>query len=331
MSARAVITGRPPRCGSTVTTDGLGKRGEEGLHERRTVTTLGVPVDFYSTERNVQIGEDWVYRAKQSGPVTRVRVLRIGSTRPKRVLVRFVDEEFEGREEWVPPTRLKTTWANVDEWRADDARWQAIRADTRRWGDPELEAAELVIEHVIPSAQAQAGFNRGSGLLFIKSVSDLALHLQVEAESLVDDPLAFSMKDGTWVVPFKSMLRIAQRATQVFAEEVFEKVQKDEEEAQRENIHGASNGGAYIPPEICAEVDEKYAPARQMVREWCGKEAAEHVTELAALREEVFRLGKLIERSISLLRSHDSAAAIALERELGLPIETLRNAKRRDS
>lgn len=47
----------------------------------------------------VDVGEVWAYRKPNSGPVTPVRVLRIGFKRPPRVLVRFTDEGFEGREE----------------------------------------------------------------------------------------------------------------------------------------------------------------------------------------------------------------------------------------
>lgn len=277
----------------------------------------------------MQAGEEWVYRAKQSGSVTQVRVLRVGSSRPKRVLVRFLGDEFEGREEWVPPTRLKTTWDKVDEWVAEDSRWQAIYEDTRNWGDPELEAAEDVITQTIPRELAYPGFNRNVGLLFIEDISGLVRHLDLDIAILNESPASFQMKDDTWVVPFSVMLRIARRAASIFADKVFEHVEQDEQKARFKNIHGSSHGGEYIPPEICAKVDETYAPARQLVREWCGKEAAAHVAELAALREEVFRLGKLIEKTISLLRDHDSATAEALQRELGIPIETLRKAQRR--
>lgn len=278
----------------------------------------------------MQAGEEWVYRAKQSGPVTQVRVLRVGSSLPKRVLVRFLGDEFEGREEWVPPARLKTIWDKVDEWVAEDSRWHAIYEDTRDWGDPELEAAEDVIRYSIPRELAYAGFNRNVGLLFIEDVSGLARHLDVEIASLTGSPLSFQTKEGPWVVPFSVMLKIAQRAANMFANEIYERVEKDEKKSRAENIHGSSHGGKYIPPEICAKVDETYAPARQLVREWCGKEAAEHVTELAALREEVFRLGRLIEKAVSVLHNHDSAAAEVLERELGIPIETLRTARQRE-
>ncbi|MGB7871480.1 MAG: hypothetical protein WBM01_24985 [Mycobacterium sp.] len=52
--------------------------------------------------------------------------MKLGTQRPARVLVRFVDERFEGRQEWVPPARLKVSWAAVGVFREREARWDRI-------------------------------------------------------------------------------------------------------------------------------------------------------------------------------------------------------------
>jgi hypothetical protein len=52
-----------------------------------------------------QLAESWAYRARQVDDVVAVEVMKLGTQRPARVLVRFVDERFEGRQEWVPPAR----------------------------------------------------------------------------------------------------------------------------------------------------------------------------------------------------------------------------------
>jgi hypothetical protein len=62
-------------------------------------------------------GESWAYRARQEAR---------NAARPARVLVRFVDERFEGRQEWVPPARLKVPWAAVGVFREREARWDRI-------------------------------------------------------------------------------------------------------------------------------------------------------------------------------------------------------------
>jgi hypothetical protein len=58
----------------------------------------------------VEAGQSWAYRARQSDALARVTAVRLGSQRPARVLVKFIDEAFEGRQEWVPPARLKARW-----------------------------------------------------------------------------------------------------------------------------------------------------------------------------------------------------------------------------
>jgi hypothetical protein len=62
---------------------------------------------------DVEPGERWAYRARQVDELVEVRVLRLGTQKPARVLVRFVDDAFEGREEWVPPARLKVPWQTL--------------------------------------------------------------------------------------------------------------------------------------------------------------------------------------------------------------------------
>ncbi|WP_094287078.1 hypothetical protein [Mycobacterium lehmannii] len=64
------------------------------------------------------MGEFWAYRVRRIEEVVQVDVLKLGTQRPSRVLVRWVDETFEGCQEWVPPARLKVRWDGVDAFRA---------------------------------------------------------------------------------------------------------------------------------------------------------------------------------------------------------------------
>lgn len=69
-----------------------------------------------------EVGQVWAYRARQTDDVAQVEVLKFGTQRPARVLVRFVDD-YEGRQEWVPPARLKVLWESVDTSRKREAEW----------------------------------------------------------------------------------------------------------------------------------------------------------------------------------------------------------------
>lgn len=63
------------------------------------------------------------------------------------MLVRWVDESFEGRQEWVSPARLKVLWAEVDEFRPREARWDRVRS-LGIWDKPLSRPAEFVFEAV---------------------------------------------------------------------------------------------------------------------------------------------------------------------------------------
>jgi len=94
----------------------------------------------------IQPGQRWAYRARQVDELVEVSVVRLGTQQPARVLVRFVDDAFEGREEWVPPARLKVRWGSVDQYRAREERWDRIHAAGLSPDDPREDAAERVIE-----------------------------------------------------------------------------------------------------------------------------------------------------------------------------------------
>ncbi|MFZ2624720.1 MAG: hypothetical protein WAX29_05695 [Propionibacterium sp.] len=58
----------------------------------------------------MEIGEHWGYRKRGTDPLVEVEILKIGTQKPARTLVGFVAEKFEGRQEWIPPSRLKVLW-----------------------------------------------------------------------------------------------------------------------------------------------------------------------------------------------------------------------------
>ena len=50
-------------------------------------------------------GQTWAYRARKTEPLVAVEVVKIGANRPPKVFIQFVDDSFEGRQEWVPAGR----------------------------------------------------------------------------------------------------------------------------------------------------------------------------------------------------------------------------------
>ena len=92
----------------------------------------------------MELDERWAYRARAVDELVEVEVVRFGTSRPSRVLFKFVAEVMEGREEWVPPARLKVIWAEVEQFRNREARWHAVSAESPKWDDHMLQAVTLV-------------------------------------------------------------------------------------------------------------------------------------------------------------------------------------------
>ena len=101
-----------------------------------------------------QPAERWAYRARRLDDLVEVEVVKTGTQRPARVQVRFVEERFEGRQEWVPPARLKVRWSSVGEFLHREALWDRI-AELGIGEDPRRSAAEQVFDTLIDSAIAR--------------------------------------------------------------------------------------------------------------------------------------------------------------------------------
>jgi hypothetical protein len=157
----------------------------------------GTPPSDAATAEPVQ---SRAYRARQGDELARVTVVRPGTQRPARVLVLFADDAFEGREEWVPPARLKVLWDNVAEFRARKERWDKNCAAGLPLDDPREDAAETVIETPFSGDEIEVGY-RESGAVHISNPAGLAARLGLDVEQLTGHPLAFT-EDGVLIEDF---------------------------------------------------------------------------------------------------------------------------------
>ena len=77
--------------------------------------------------KGVEVGQHWAYRLARSGhEVAEVAARRIGVKRPPRVLVDFIDDDWEGRSDWVPPVRLVARWGEHHAWVEFERNWNAV-------------------------------------------------------------------------------------------------------------------------------------------------------------------------------------------------------------
>jgi hypothetical protein len=279
-----------------------------------------------------QLGESWAYRARQSDELVQVTVLRLGSQRPARVLVQFVEDKFEGRQQWVPPARLKGLWENVGEFRQREDRWSRICEAGIPDDDPRVGAAEQVVELLLDDAQVEIMY-REAGAARISDPDVLAATLDLDVAQITGHPLSFDEADTT-IVPWEVTELIVTTAARRRADAVLDYVGSEERSAQHEAIHGRwSRGGRrssdyFFEPESCQEMDRKhYRPRREILRSWCGADAVDQFDELAELRVEVRRVGEVAQAAIDALKKagHEQEAC-GLQRELGTPVAMLRIA-----
>ena len=273
-------------------------------------------------------GEAWAYRARQADPLVEVVVMKIGSRRPIRVLVRFVDPSFEGLEEWVPPARLKVPWAEVEAFEAKERRWAAVLALFGEDNEREADAAGIVFERLIPEEVARVWDYHADGVVAIDDVAALVQLLEFDPVEL-HDPVSF-VEDGHLIVPWPVTRRIAIRAAGLTPDPIMQYVEHEEADARHEATYGRvyrqRGGPMHIEPEICISIDEEHgAPVRGLLRSWCGAEAVDRWDELRELRLEVLRLGELVQAAADELRRHDARReADDIVQRLGIPVETLR-------
>jgi hypothetical protein len=156
------------------------------------------------------IGEHWAYRARAVDRLDEVAVQRFGSKSPPRVLIRFVDPAQEGREEWVPPGRLKAPWTERDAFLERERRWAAVRDVVYLRDTPEGTAIGMVFDSLPDWQFARDGYNDDTGVLFIHDVA-AAVHL-----------LAIT----TWAFAIRERWVHEQAIT--YAERLFETLEQDE-------------------------------------------------------------------------------------------------------
>lgn len=280
----------------------------------------------------IAVAQRWAYRKGLRDAVVCVEVTRLGTSRPPRVRVHFVDDDYEGREDWVPPSRLKVRWEDVAEWQKREDRWTAVRDASAGLHETHEDAAGWIFDTLRADWNyAHRLWGKNTGILVVTYVDGLVSDLGIERSTLVEDPSGFVDDDGSLVLPWRVTYTVARALADKYAERLHVEVDDWERKREHECQWRYMSGSGFISAEICAEVDAEHGrPVRDVLREWCGGEAQDRLNELKALRVEVKRLGKLIEHAIGALqRAGDRSAAKQLERDLGVPVEVLRQANRR--
>lgn len=277
----------------------------------------------------VEVGEIWAYRRQARNMECPVERVEISEREKSRFLVRFLDED--ARQESVPRNRLITLWSDLDAWLADERRMEAVAGVSRHAEEtPQYEAVEYVLEiwGLVNGVTIGWGPQEACSVQ-IDDLDAVCEALGLKAEELRAEPLAFTNRAGVFVAPWPAALKIAQRAVELNAESVINKVIDDEEELKLEAVHGQnyelpSGETGWISPERSADRRHRRQITLDVLRGWCGTKVIKRLDELNALRVEVRRLGRLVEQAIDELKKcGQDAIAAKMESDLGVPISRL--------
>ena len=204
------------------------------------------------------------------------------------MLVKFVDDVFEGRQEWVPPARLKVLWTDASDFEAAEQRWEHIWERGIGLGDPRWEAADEIMRLLVKEDLAKLRYREG-GAIRIHQVDELAMALNLLADVFTGNPDAF-YEDRDLVVPWEVTELIVTTAARQDPDPVMAYVQLEEAKAFHESIHGSSVSGrrgakTYVEPGDCSKIDRQYyKPCRDLLRTWCGSETSARFDEMNAAK-----------------------------------------------
>ena len=199
--------------------------------------------------------------------------MRIGTGELARVLVRFVDEAFESRQEWAPPTRLEVLWTDVGDFEAADRHWEHIWERGIGLGDPRWEAAHEIMRLLVNTDLAELRYREG-GAIRIHQADELARALNVPVDLFTSNPDAF-YEDGDLILPWEVTELIVTTAARQDPDSVMAHVQQVEAGASHDSNRGSRVCGrrgakTYVEPEDSSKID--------ILRTWCGFEATEAST-----------------------------------------------------
>ncbi|MEU2484918.1 PE-PGRS family protein [Streptomyces sp. NPDC012617] len=274
----------------------------------------------------MQMGEHWAFRARPKelgSAVRRVEIVRVGGRgRTGWFHVRFLEGDGAGLQEWVNPASLVARWEDVEAFRADDASELALAEASREVrGSADFEAARMVLGFVRPKSKLR--LRRGvsdAGILELSRLDEGARLVGMDPPELRGDPMVYENRDGLCLAGWPVTERIARLVAGRLADDILPEVDRRQQAIDQERTQ--SSWYSYSRRDD-RKLDAEAAVLRT-VREWCSQDKAERYDELVALRDEVVRLGKLVERSVKALRDRGHGViASTIERDLGVHISSL--------
>jgi len=139
-----------------------------------------------------------------------VLVIEVSDPPHRKALVKSPDSDGPG--EWVPLTRLKVRWDQLDEFVRIEAAWKKVGAVANLQGRPAEHAVNVAFEFLIDKRIAEPE-DAENGVTLIHNPAALAEHVGLAMDDFLADEASFY--DGsTLVVPWPITLRIVKNVCQ---------------------------------------------------------------------------------------------------------------------
>jgi hypothetical protein len=266
----------------------------------------------------MEIGAEWIYRAKTYSVSERVRILDIEERKhTTRVDIEYLDGKLAGKRENVPRSRLHGPWsraAHFDEYMANCQRIDGGKLDMIE-ESAVLDVFKLLIPENIATYYDSA--RHGTTILDQCAMEELLKRPLTD----VLDRVEWFERGGALELSAAGTLLISELACAANSFVVLEHVMSREAEIRENCKHGRDGaymleGKGFSPPEREYELYLKYdRPAHELLRSWCGHKAVSTAERLLATEAEVRRLDVLITRLISVVREYDPDNADAYTRQ----------------
>jgi hypothetical protein len=233
------------------------------------------------------------------------------------VQIEFVDDEFEGVREWVPPARLKVRWSGVDAYRAREARWDALLDGYPNDDCPEHYAVTYLYEEFVDESIAYEAYATRYGIIRIKDPVRFAALGGLEPHEVSAEPATFE-DDGVLAVAWPTVERACRQLARDNGAEVLRHVAEETAEQEKKMMYGSHtratrhSPASFIEPSFYIEQDDQpyNRPYQELLRQRCGEEHVQRRDELVRLRDEVFRIGQILDQAVDGLRAAGASSEV---------------------
>lgn len=189
----------------------------------------------------MDVGEEWIYRARYSAPSQRVRIRSVNrSKRSVRVVVEWLDGDQSGHVEDVPAGRLRGLWEDVTAFDELMANWNRI--DGYDLDSTEERAAMVVFEQLVPEDTATFDMGNVRNCVGVQDAPELERITSRRMGQFTSQVTAFE-DGGTWWLSAEGALLVAEAACRNNPIPILEWISTEEQRCREACKRGAPRTG----------------------------------------------------------------------------------------